>query len=215
MNKSPGVVKTDNASDLYETSFENERTETSASAFAGESSDAQWMQILLNELNLESSGQQPAQFSSSSDARYTNMAEDRESLIIGSNGDPYQVPIEATADALVNTYFSTVHISFPILQPTLFMQQYYKSKSIWHRLLEFGDHAFLTILQLVLAIGAVHSRLSNTGIAMDNRDRLLYFARAKMLAFDVGSPNDEISLSQAQVFGLSAVYCLVTNQTNR
>ena len=173
------------------------------------------MRTLVNELSHEGSGRQANQLESFPDARLNVIVEDKESALIGNNVDPYQVPVEATADALVNAYFSTVHVSFPILQLPLFMYQYHKSKIVWHNLFEFGDHTFLTTLQIVLAIGAVYSRLSYSGMATNDRDHLLYFARARLLASDGGILNEDVHLGQAQVFGLSAMYCLVTNQMNR
>lgn len=190
--------------------------ETRPRAFAGQSSDVQWMRRLTNELNgggneLPRSSQQPAPMS----AQANMSAEDDEVAAVGDNIDPFQVPIKSIADALVEGYFKTVHVSFPILHRSLFMQQYERLGLIWHKPFEFEDRIFMTTLQIVLAIGAVHARLSGAVEVSDDRDHMLYFARARILAVDNGIFNDQVHLGQVQVFGLGAMYCLVNDQVNR
>ena len=185
-------------------------------AFAGQSSDVQWMRRLTNELDCEGNERPPQNQPPVSLSAQSNIfAEDNETAVVGDNVDPFQIPIRSTADALVDGYFRTVHASFPILNRSLFMQQYNKLELIWHKPVDFEDRMFITTLQLVLAIGAVHARLSGAVEVSDDRDHMLYFARARMLAVDSGIFNDQVHLGQAQVFGLGAMYCLVNDQMNR
>ena len=184
-------------------------------AFAGQSSDMQWMRRLANELKYEASERKQSQLPFPFFTRSSIFTEDNESAVVGDNVDPFQLPIGTTADALVDGYFTTVHVSFPILHQPLFKHQYNKLKLVWHKPVEFEDTMFITTLQLVLAIGAVHARLSSSVEVSDDRDHLLYFVRARMLAVDSGVLNDQVHLGQAHVFGLGAMYCLVTDQMNR
>lgn len=184
-------------------------------AFTGQSSDVQWMRRLTKELNREGTGRRQSQHPFSLAAQPHLFAEDNETAVVGDNVDPFQVPIKSTADVLVNGYFRTVHASFPILHRPLFMQQYNKLEAIWHKPVDFEDRMFITTLQLVFAIGAVHARLAGSVEISDERDHMLYFTRARMLAVDSGVFNDQVHLGQTQVFGLGAMYCLVTDQLNR
>ena len=195
--------------------YATEGMETRPRAFVGQSSDVQWMRRLTNELNREGSGRRQSQQPFPLSARCNIFAEDNEAAVVGNNVDPFQVPIKSTADALVDGYFRTVHASFPILHRSQFMQQYNDPKIIWQKPVDFEQRMFLTTLQLVFAIGAVHARLSGSVEVSDDRDHMLYFARARMLAVDSGVFNDQVHLGQAQVFGLGAMYCLVTDQMNR
>ena len=202
-------------SHMSEDDFAHEGMDLRSRAFAGQSSDVQWMQSLANELQHDGGGGRQTQLPTPYYAQSSIFAEDNESAVVGNNVDPFQLPIVTTADTLVDGYFLTVHVSFPILNKSRFMHQYNKLRLVWHKPVEFEDRVFITILQLVLAIGAVHARLSSSVEVSDDRDHLLYFTRARILAIDSGIFNDQVHLGQAQVFGLAAMYCLVTDQMNR
>ena len=202
-------------SHIHDDNLAQDGLDSRPEAFAGQSSDVQWVQRLTNELKHEGSGRQQSQLPFPFFARSNIFAEDNESAVVGNNVDPFQIPISTTADTLVDGYFTTVHASFPILRQPLFMRQYNKLKLVWHKPVEFEDPMFIATLQLVLAIGAVHARLSSSVELSDDRDHLLYFTRARMLAVDSGVFNDQVHLSQAQVFGLGTMYCLITDQMNR
>lgn len=211
----PGLGLMEATCHVNDDDYAAEGMEMRPRAFAGQSSDVQWMRRLTNELNREGNGRRENQHPVSLSAQSNIFAEDNETAMVGDNVDPFQVPIKSTADALVDGYFRTVHASFPILHRSLFMQQYHKLETIWHKPVDFEDRMFITALQLVFAIGAVHARLSGSVEVSDDRDHMLYFARARLIAVDSGVFNDHVHLGQAQVFGLGAMYCLVTDQMNR
>ena len=195
--------------------FADEGLEIRPRGFTGQASDVQWMQRLTTELDHEGGGryQSPQQFSSST--RPNVFAEDMETSIVGDHVDPLELPVKQTADGLVSGYFDSVHASFPVLDRTTFMHQYNLLANIWHMPEAFEDRMFMTTLQLVCAIGAVHAHFSGTGGVSDDRDHYLYFTRARMLGVEHGIFNDLVQLSQAQVFGLGAMYLLITDQMNR
>lgn len=194
-------------------------------AFAGQSSETKWTEKLNEELLTKQEGkrskaqgrtqgfaQKPGHgFGSEKSQRY---AEDMETAAVGHQIDPFSLPVKSTADSLVNAYFSTIHLSFPILDKMDFMEEYDQLYTTMDPE-GFEHRTFVAMLQLVFAIAAVHAHLIQADWAGDARDHMLYFSQARVLAVDTGMLNDDCYLSQVQVFGLGGMYLLVTNQLNR
>lgn len=184
--------------------------------FAGQSSETKWTEKLSKELlpqpraRMLEDDKTKRSFSRDSEPP----AEDMDSAVVGHQIDPFSLPIKSTADSLVYAYFSTIHLSFPILNKIDFMIQYDQLYSTMDPE-GFEHRTFLVMLQLVFAIGAVHAHLVQADWTGDARDHMLYFSQARVLAIDTGIFNDDCYLSQVQVFGLGGMYLLVTNQLNR
>ena len=187
-----------------------------STAFAGQSSETKWIERLDQELL-------PEQGAGTLRSRNKNQgisqepqpyAEDMDTAVVGSQIDPFSLPVKSTADSLVNAYFSTIHISFPILNKVDFLNQYDRLYSLTEPE-GFEQRTFIAKLQLVFAIAAFHAHLIQVHWAGDARDHMLYFSRARVLAVDSGIFNDDCHLAQVQVFGLGGMYLLVTNQLNR
>ena len=182
--------------------------------FKGQSSESKWIEKLNKELL-------PNQKAQMSQARNVDQgfasqtyAEDMDTAVVGHQIDPFSLPVKSTADSLVKSYFSTIHLSFPILNKMDFVSQYddlYSSMDPEG----FRDRSFIATLQLVFAIAAVHAHLVQADWTGDARDHMLYFSQARVLAVDTGILNDDCYLGQVQVYGLGAIYLLVTNQLNR
>lgn len=180
--------------------------EDNIGAFVGQSSESKWIRRLKDELQQSP----PAQKTPTNHPQ----AEDMDTSVVGDQIDPFDLPPRGTTDALVNAYFVTVHPSFPVLDKRSFMTQY--QRLITTMSLEaFEDRPFVSILQLVIAIGAVHAHLTRADWAGDVRDHLLYFTRARVLAIDAGIFNDVAYFGQVQAFGLGGLYLLITDQINR
>ena len=182
--------------------------------FKGQSSESKW----IEKLNKELLPKQKAHV-----ARARNMdqgfashtyAEDMDTAVVGHQIDPFSLPVKSTADSLVNAYFSTIHLSFPLLNKLDFVSQYDELYSSMDPE-GFRNRTFIATLQLVFAIAAVHAHLVQADWTGDARDHMLYFSQARVLAVDTGILNDDCYLSQVQVFGLGGIYLLVTNQLNR
>ena len=141
-------------------------------------------------------------------------AEDMDSAVVGHQIDPFSLPVKSTADSLVNAYFSTIHLSFPILNKIDFMILYDQLYGTMDPE-GFEHRTFIAMLQLVFAIAAVHAHLIHADWTGDARDHMLYFSQARVLAIDAGILNDDCHIDQVQVFGLGGMYLLVTNQVNR
>ena len=139
---------------------------------------------------------------------------DMDSSVIGNQLDPFSLPLKSTADALVKAFFRTVHPSFPILDEARFLQQYEQiSTSVATDSIK--TVGFVSILQIVFAIGAVYAHVTGCDWVGDHRDHLLYFARARVLGSFSGLLSDSVSIGQVQVLGLASIYLTVTDQTNR
>ena len=199
--------------------FGIEGAESRARAYFGNASDLQWLRRLHSELddppNTHTQGQAikgaVPQFRTHFN---TFFAEDNDRSMIGDQIDAFGLPIKSTADYLVDSYFKTVHLCLPVLDRAYFLKQYKLLSSTWYAE-TFGDRMFITMLQLVFAIGAVHSHLSGSESILDDRDHLLYSARARMLAVECGILNDVTHISQVQVFSLAAMYSLVSDRLDR
>ena len=199
-------------------------------AFVGQASEIRWMQRLEKELtgapnqDFDREALQHSDVPTSSKGKErrnpveshnpTPYPDDMDTSIIGDQLDPFDVPVRSTADGLVDSYFKTVHPSFPVLDKAYFIEQY-ERYFVARNPQGFKDRNFVALLQIVLAIGAVHAHLIGADWAGDDRDHLLYFAKARMLGIDTGILNDMAYLGQVQVFGLGGMYLMVTDQINR
>lgn len=194
-------------------------------AFIGQASETKWIERLHEELLPKQDVEMPK--SQDRDQGFAQTAtegtrgkkiqpyaEDMDAAVVGHQIDPFSLPVKSTADHLVIAYFTTIHLSFPILNQMEFMDQYDQLYSTMDPE-GFEHRTFLAILQLVFAIAAVHAHLIIADWTGDARDHMLYFSQARVLAVDTGILNDDCYLSQVQVFGLGGMYLLVTDQLNR
>lgn len=215
---------TDNAN---EEDFRQYGAEEQAQAFIGNASEERWLQRLERELSESDRSESkpklyppPSLAGSMGQHRRTAKTEsfpypeDMDTSAIGNEIDPYGLPVKSAADALVHTYFATVHPSFPIIDQALFSHQFEEYFTMSENQ-TFKDRTFITTLQIVFAIGAVHAHRTGAEWAGDDRDHLLYFARARVLGIEMGIFSDMVYHGQVQVFGLSGMYFMVTNQINR
>jgi hypothetical protein len=92
--------------------------------------------------------------------------------------DPYELPLPETAERLFDCYMKTVHSSFPIV-PDVFRDQFrsYSNSMRQNRLYLVPEHWQAT-LNLVLAIGAQYSHLTQVESQANERDHLVYMTRA-------------------------------------
>ena len=210
-----------------EEDFRQYGAEEQAQTFIGNASEERWLQRLERELsesdrsenepklhpppNLAGSTGQQRRIAKTKSFPYP---EDMDTSIIGNEIDPYGLPVKSAADALVRTYFATVHPSFPLIDRALFSHQFEEYFTMSESE-TFKDRTFITTLQIVFAIGAVHAHRTRAEWAGDDRDHLLYFARARVLGIEMGILSDLVYHGQVQVFGLSGMYFMVTNQINR
>ena len=213
---------------VNENDFNNPAPESQDRTFAGQASDTTWMQKLTTELikkpdkAANSSAPKPTAPSflinnrdtASSSNELSPSLEDIGPSAIGNQIDPYEMPVKSTADALIEIYFDTVHPSFPILDEDAFLSEYaqYFANSDPQA---SRYQTFIPMLQITFAIAAVHAHMIEAQWVGDDRDHLLYFARARVLSGETGFLYETIHLGQVQIFGLASMYLLATHQVNR
>lgn len=128
----------------------------------------------------------------------------------------FGLPLKDIADRLVDSYFSTVHPLFPIICKPLFITQYETYYTSQKPLNGESSKKWLTLLNLVFAIGETCLK-SEMGVAQgDERRDVEYFIKSRVLgALDGGSVFEIPDLGRIQALGLTGIYLLATVQTNR
>lgn len=199
--------------------FKSPTLDMTTPAYVGQSSEVAWMRRLDQELKLNPRIKAPGYESAllpSDAAPFSGhpWPADMDSSVVGSQLDPFDLPPKSTADALVKAFFRTVHPTFPILDEARFLQQYEQIPTSMSAD-PMKNGLFMSILQTVFAIGAVYAHVTGCDWVGDDRDHLLYFARARVLGSYSGLLSDSVSIDQVQVLGLASVYLMATDQSNR
>jgi hypothetical protein len=132
-------------------------------------------------------------------------------VLVPGQVDLYELPPKQTAEALFRTYLDTVHPAFAIIGKTTFSAQF---RNFFESDKKPGNN-WLAILNMIFAIGAKYSHLIQADWRGDERDHLLYFTRARLLAMNSDTILSHPDLQQVQVVGLMAFYLLAINQINR
>lgn len=141
---------------------------------------------------------------------------DGESVDIDFFVDPYELPQPETAERLLQCYMLRVHDSFPILPRKTFEDQFRK----YFTALQNGNAPRLSpkwqaILNMVFAIGAKYSHLIKASWRADERDHLIYQARARAFGLNETTITTHSDVPQIQSLGLLAFYWLSVGQVNR
>ena len=132
------------------------------------------------------------------------------SVLISGQVDPYELPPQATADMLFQSYMETVHPTFPMVGKKTFTGQYqgFRNQTTF-------NPNWLAILNLIFALGAKYAHLIQAEWRGDSRDHLIYFTRARMLGFNSDHILGHPELQKVQITGLMTFYLMATNQINR
>lgn len=127
--------------------------------------------------------------------------------------DPFEVPSQATANMLFQSYLESVHPSFPIIGKNTFISQYQAFQLSQDQ--SKINHNWLAILNLIFAIGAKYSHLIKAEWRGDETDHLVYFTRARLLGFDSDAILGHAELQKVQIAGLMSFYLMASNHINR
>lgn len=126
--------------------------------------------------------------------------------------EPYEMPTAETATHLFTAYMTRVHPTFPVVGKANMSVQFQKFVSGQIR---NPPPQWLAILNLIFAIAAKYSHLIQAEWKGDERDHIIYFSRARILAMNGDSIFNLPDLQQIQVMGLMAFYFLCISQINR
>ena len=133
-------------------------------------------------------------------------------VLIDDRVEPFEMPPQATANMLYQTYMDIVHPLFPIIGKKNFTPQYQTFVSSNYQ--EMVPHDWLAILNLIFAIAARYSHLIKAEWRGSSRDHLIYFTRARRLGLHTDSIFAHAGLQRAQVTGLMTFYLMAINQIN-
>ncbi|KAF2647339.1 hypothetical protein K491DRAFT_784785 [Lophiostoma macrostomum CBS 122681] len=129
---------------------------------------------------------------------------------------PYEVPPFETAEKLLHCYMDTVHDTFPFLAKKTFVAQFY------HYYASLGrggpdkvSQKWQAIVNLVFAIGAVYSHLTQAEWRGADRDHLVYHSRAWSLTLHDAAWFSNPGTQQIQITSLLALYYLAIGHINR
>ncbi|KAH7007885.1 fungal-specific transcription factor domain-containing protein [Macrophomina phaseolina] len=138
---------------------------------------------------------------------------DMESVLTLDHVDKNELPPLETAKRLLNCYLSTVQDTLPILAKSDILNQFRHFSRLQNP--ESIPATWRSILNMVFAIGAMFSHLTNAFWQGDERDHFVYYTRALHL----GLPGDVITahpdLQRIQVLGLISFYYLAISQVSR
>jgi hypothetical protein len=126
--------------------------------------------------------------------------------------NPLEWPPPAVARALVDSYFEKVHVPFPILSRNDF---YRKFEAFPKDQITTDDQCWLAVANMVFAIGAKFAYLTDADFRGDDRDHLVYYARARALGIDQRTLNQDPELQHIACLGVLGLYLLATDQLNR
>jgi hypothetical protein len=127
--------------------------------------------------------------------------------------DPYHLPEFDVVTRLLDRYMSTVQDVFPILAKEVFTNQV---RDYFMATIPYPVPArWLAILNLVFAIGARFSYLTETDWHQDSRDHIIYQSRAHLLTLEE-LPMDHLpDLMRVQITALFAFYTSTVGNVNR
>jgi hypothetical protein len=130
--------------------------------------------------------------------------------------DPLDLPPLETAERLLKCYLETTQNSYPIIAKKTFVNQFYHYYSSVANGAPYPlPRKWQAMLNLVFAIGAVHSHLIGAAWRADDRDHFLYHSRAWALSLKDPWWFSHPDLPQTQITGLLALYYLAIGHVNR
>ena len=233
-----GGVGSTGALDRTEEDFTREGAKTTG--YIGKHSDITWMQRLRQENKYgEGSSQnadqeRPCEISGASfrSHKYQKMANvalpepeqgftvqdssyhlNDQSIFTYEAVAPYEMPTNEHASMLFNTYLQRIHPTFPIVGRTNLHNQFFKFMS--KNGSQQAPRKWLAIINLIFAIAARYSHLIQADWAGDERDHVIYFTRARMLAVTDETIFNHPDLQMIQVQVLMSYYLMTVGQIHR
>ncbi|KAF3930189.1 hypothetical protein ABW20_dc0101189 [Dactylellina cionopaga] len=125
----------------------------------------------------------------------------------------FELPERQVVDILLDAYFGTVHLAFPIVFKPKFLQEYeeYMERQVQPQPIR----TWLASLNVMLAIGSVYAQLTDASWKGGSNDHLVFLAKAQSLFFSNGILFHNPDQRQVQALGILGIYLLATKQINR
>lgn len=127
---------------------------------------------------------------------------------------PSKLPLQNTAQQLIDSYLATVQTTFPMLAEPPFRHQFeqlYAPSPHPHS----ATNAWLGLLNLVFAIGRRQLDLAEEARPPDEQDHSVYWSRAHVLGLEAVHDIGCADITQVQSTGLLALYLLSVGHVNR
>ncbi|RVD90090.1 uncharacterized protein DFL_001068 [Arthrobotrys flagrans] len=125
----------------------------------------------------------------------------------------FEIPERKIADTLLDAFFSTVQLAFPIVFRPKFIKEY--EAYMDHHIEPQPIRSWLASLNTIMAIGSFYSELAEASWKGEPNDHLVYLGRAKRLFFCSEVLFNNPDERQVQALGLLGIYLLATKQVNR
>jgi hypothetical protein len=126
--------------------------------------------------------------------------------------NPLEWPLPHVASALVGSFFQNIHDSFPVLCKQDLMEKF---RSFPKDQYSAEDHCWLSLVNMVFAIGARFAHLTHAEYRGHDKDHCMYYARARALGMDERTLNKDPELQHLTCLGILGLYLLTTDQLNR
>ncbi|KAH7126817.1 fungal-specific transcription factor domain-containing protein [Dendryphion nanum] len=221
------------------------RTEqTRATGFMGKNSEVQWLRRLARNTEEDVSGLQPRPsgpygppgvsaeaFARRGEALRRRQEKDTTILINTSTlsfylddekveldflAESWELPPFETAERLLSSYMETVHDTFPIVAKKPLLNRFYQHyASVGRTPTRRLPQRWQGMLNIVFAIGAAYSHLTEENWRADDRDHFIYHSRAWSLTLKDPWWFSHPDLPQLQITGLLAIYYLSIGHINR
>ncbi|PYI26262.1 hypothetical protein BP00DRAFT_382222 [Aspergillus indologenus CBS 114.80] len=192
--------------------YTSEDFDRQAMGFVGEHSEIAWLcrlKRLVRRLN-------PATENHGDSIASASFYLDDSDIPLIKDVDPIKRPPLATAQQLLDTYFTIVHASFPIVRRSFIMRQtilYYNSPSVGPGV--GPGRKWLAMLNLIFAIAAKFTNSPSDDAEEWPEDSAVYFARAQKLGVIGTVLLEHPDSQQVQIEGLTSFYLLSIGQVNR
>ncbi len=189
-----------------------------AAGYMGKSSAVTWVQRAKEAVAQDPKGEGGLRTSTETTVNGTFTAstyhgEPADFLVVQTDEvNPFEWPAPALAKALVDSYFAHVHVAFPVL----LKKDFYKTVNTFPRdHVSREDQCCLSLINMVFAIGAKFKDLKDSDYRGDDRDHLVYYARARALGMDQRTLNQDPELQHIICLAILGLYLLATDQMNR
>jgi hypothetical protein len=145
--------------------------------YLGHICEVQWLRSLKQRLQIPRS-MSPYDFPHPSE---TNFYLDDDGIRLLNSDNPFLLPLESLATALSRCYFQTIYVTFPIIASDIEnqLQVYYHSMKSGHTVM--FPQSWYAIINIVFAIGARFSHITNAEWHSDPLDEMVYISRACQL----------------------------------
>ncbi|KAJ9403950.1 transcriptional regulator family: Fungal Specific TF [Paecilomyces variotii] len=132
----------------------------------------------------------------------------------GENVNAFQLPQRAVADALLDSYLTTVHPFFPVINEEEFGEQYERYWSIGSPLTE-DILIWIATLNVIFSLGELCAQALEMEWRGKPNDHTLYYVRSRLVMQDFVRTLDRTDLNHIRLDALTGMYFFASNQVNR